>query len=333
MDDISHIDAIDRVRVLANDERLRLLRLLMRGPATLTQLGAAVGHHPAWVRHHLLSLQHAALVELVETRTTRGYVEKFYCATARAYAVDFMVLPEPGERGLLVVLGSDDMALDLLAHDLREDPLSPDVVTIAMGSLEGLIALRHGLGHVAGCHLVDPDSGEFNRSYARALFPGRSLVLVTLAHREQGLIVPTGNPRGLSGLEDAVASDARFVNRNRGSGTRVWLDHLLSAAGIDPVSVRGYDDEVTTHEQAAQAVADGAADVALGIMSAAKAHGLAFVPLLEERYDLVMPRESFESELLAPLLARLGGDDFKRAVGRLGGYSTRETGVVTQLAA
>ncbi|HQH21052.1 MAG TPA: helix-turn-helix domain-containing protein, partial [Thermoleophilia bacterium] len=97
MEEISHIGAIDTVRVLANAERLRLLRLLMRGPATLTQLGAVVGHHPAWVRHHVVSLEQAGLVELVETRPTKGYVEKFYCATARAYAVDFVVLPEEGE--------------------------------------------------------------------------------------------------------------------------------------------------------------------------------------------------------------------------------------------
>ena len=125
LEEISHIGAIETVRVLANEERLRLLRLLMRGPATLTQLGAVVGHHPAWVRHHVLSLEQAGLVELVETRPTKGYVEKFYCATARAYAVDFMVLPEEGERGLLVILGSDDLALDMLARRLREDDDRP----------------------------------------------------------------------------------------------------------------------------------------------------------------------------------------------------------------
>ena len=228
MEEISHIGAIDTVRVLANDERLRLLRLLMRGPATLTQLGAVVGHHPAWVRHHILSLEQAGLVELVETRPTKGYVEKFYCATARAYAVDFMVLPDEGERGLLVLLGSDDLALDLLARRLREDATGPDVITMAMGSLEGLIALRHGIGHVAGCHLFDAESGDFNRSYARALFPGRALMLITLAHRQQGLIVPAGNPRGLQDLAGAVSAGARLMNRNRGSGTRVWLDRLLA---------------------------------------------------------------------------------------------------------
>lgn len=331
VEEIRHIGAIDTVRVLANEERLRLLRLLMRGPATLTQLGAVVGHHPAWVRHHILALEQAGLVELVETRPSKGYVEKFYCATARAFAVDFMVLPDEGERGLLVILGSDDRALDLLAQRLREREDGPDVITMAMGSLEGLIALRHGAGHVAGCHLFDAVTGDFNTMYARALFPGRALVLVTLAHRQQGLIVPAGNPRGLHDLAEAVSAGARLINRNRGSGTRVWLDRLLEGAGVDRAGVAGYEDEVMTHDAAARAVAEGAADVALGILPAAKAHGLDFVPLVEERYDLVTPREHYESELLAPLLGLLGDDAFKRAIDDLGGYVTRETGAVTAL--
>jgi putative molybdopterin biosynthesis protein len=331
MEEISHIGAIDTVRVLANEERLRLLRLLMRGPATLTQLGTVVGHHPAWVRHHILSLEQAGLVELVETRPTKGYVEKYYCASARAYAVDFMVLPDEGERGLLVILGSDDLALDLLARRLREDETGPDVVTMVMGSLEGLIALRHGIGHVAGSHLFDAETGDFNKSYARALFPGREIVLITLAHREQGLIVPAGNPRGLEDLGGAVSAGARLVNRNRGSGTRVWLDRLLFTGSVDPVRVTGYEDEVMTHDAAARSVAEGAADVALGIRPAASAYGLDFVPLVEERYDLVTPREHYESGLLAPMLGLLNDDEFKQEIDDIGGYVTRETGVVTAL--
>ena len=332
MEEISHIEAIDTLRVLANDERLRLLKLLMRGPATLTQLGATVEHHPAWVRHHVMSLQQAGLVELAEMRATKGYIEKYYCATARAYAVDFMVLPDAGERGLLVILGSDDLALDLVARTLRDDPAAPDVVTIAMGSLEGLIALRHGLGHIAGCHLLDAETGEFNRSYAKALFPGRSLMMITLAHREQGLMLPAGNPRGFTSLAEAVGRGARIVNRNRGSGTRVWLDRLLAAADVDVTRVAGYEHEVGTHEKAAQAVAEGTADVGLGILPAARAHGLEFIPLLEERYDLVTPLEHYRSALLAPLLALLGNDEFKRAIDGLGGYATRETGLAAALA-
>jgi putative molybdopterin biosynthesis protein len=332
LEEISHIGAIDTVRVLANEERLRLLRLLMRGPATLTQLGVVVGHHPAWVRHHILSLEQAGLVELVETRPTKGYVEKFYCATARAYEVDFVVLPEADERGLLVIVGSDDRALDLMARKLREDQAGPDVITMAMGSLEGLIALRHGVGHVAGCHLFDAETGDFNKSYARALFPGRALMLVTLAHRQQGLIVPAGNPKDIKDLAAAVSAGARLMNRNRGSGTRVWIDRLLAGAEVDPVRVAGYGDEVTTHDAAAEAVAEGVADVALGILPAANSYGLDFVPLVEERYDLVTPREYYDGGLLAPLLGLLNDDAFKREIDDLGGYVTRETGAVTALA-
>lgn len=332
MDEISHIEAIETVQMLANADRLRLLRILMRGPATLTQLVDSVGHYPAWVRHHVVTLERAGLVELVEQRKTKGYVEKFYCATARAYAVDFLVLPEEGPHGLLVMLGSDDLALDLLADRLRADGDAPDVVTVAMGSLEGLIALRHGLGHVAGCHLLDPETGDFNRSYARALFPGRRLTLVTLAHRQQGLMLPAGDPRGWSTLEEAIAGGARIINRNRGSGTRVALDRLLASAGVDAAVVAGYEDEVVTHRQAARLVAGGSADVALGIYAAAAAEGLDFVPLLEERYDLVTPTPVYESGLLDPLLALLRSDAFRTAVDALGGYATRETGRVTTLA-
>jgi putative molybdopterin biosynthesis protein len=122
------------------------------------------------------------------------------------------------------------------------------------------------------------------------------------------------------------------VNRNRGSGTRVWLDRLLAVAGVDPLRVAGYDDEVMTHDAAALAIAEGAADLALGILPAATAHGLDFVPLVEERYDLVTPREHYESELLAPLLDLLKDEAFKREIDDLGGYVTRETGSVTALA-
>ena len=121
------------------------------------------------------------------------------------------------------------------------------------------------------------------------------------------------------------------MNRNRGSGTRVWLDRLLAVGGVDPVRVAGYEDEVMTHDAAARAVAEGAADVALGILPAATAQGLDFVPLVEERYDLVTPREHYESELLAPLLGLLNDEAFKREIDDLGGYVTRETGAVATL--
>ena len=266
MEEISHIGAIDTVRVLANEERLRLLRLLMRGPATLTQLGAVVGHHPAWVRHHILSLEQAGLVELVETRPTKGYVEKFYCATARAYGSTSWCCRTRGSAACWSSSAATTWRSICWPAACARTRRAPTSSPWRWGASRASSRCGHGVGHVAGCHLFDAETGDFNRSYARALFPGRALVLVTLAHRQQGLIVPAGNPGGLEDLAAAVTAGARLVNRNRGSGTRVWLDRLLAGGGVDPLRVAGYGDEVMTHDAAARAVAEGAADVALGIL-------------------------------------------------------------------
>ncbi len=327
------VEQLVQLKALADAHRVEILRLVMAGPATLSQLGAALGRHPAWIRHHLKALETAGLVELVEERKVSGRTEKYYGATAQAFAVNLMIVPRPTEREMLVVLGSDDLALELLAASLHDDPAAPDVFRLPMGSLEGLIALRQGLGHVAGCHLLDPESGEFNLPYVRHLFPGRPVDVVTLVHRRQGLMLPAGNPRGIASLADALAVRARFVNRNPGSGTRVWLDRLLAAEGVAGATVPGYDDELFAHRDVAQAVADGRADVGLGICAAALPLGLEFVPLLEERFDLVVPAEHRHTALVEPLLARLRSSEFKGAVEALGGYSTDHTGEETAVAA
>ena len=333
MDDIRHVGQYEQLKVLANADRLAILRHVMAEPATLTQLGARFGKHPAWIRHHVLALERAGLIELAETRAVHGHQEKYYAAAARAFAVDFMVVPETRARGLLVIVGSDDAALDLLAADLRADPAAPDILTMRMGSLEGLIALRHGLGDAAGCHLLDADTGEYNRSYAQHLFPGSLLSLVTLAHREQGLIVAPGNPRGFGSIADVAASGAVFVNRNVGSGTRVWLDRYLAGKGLGAAALNGYVTEVTSHGEAAALIAAGRADAALGIRAAAARQGLGFVPLFKEQYDLVMPHDIFTSARFHPVLARLESADFKRHVEDLAGYDTSAMGAVIQLSA
>ena len=333
MDDLRHIDQVEQLKALANDDRRAILRVLMARPATLTQLGERFGKHPAWIRHHLLALEHAGLATLVEERQTKGYVEKFYAATARAYAVDLLVLPDEAESDLIVVVGSDDLALDLLADEIRDDPAAPDVLTIRLGSLEGLIALRHGLGHVAGCHLIDGETGEANAPYARRLFPGRDLVMITLARRQQCLLVAPGNPLALGSLADVARSRARLVNRNRGSGTRVWIDRALAAAAIKPADVVGYEHEVSGHLDAAREVAEGQADAAVALFAAGRQLDLETIPLFDEQYDLVTPREVFEAPLLRPLVDRVTSDRFRREVGRLGGYDAGSTGVVTALSA
>lgn len=226
----------------------------------------------------------------------------------------------------IVAIGSHDLILDLLAQYLAAGEPLRRLSSANVGSLGGLLALRREEAHLAGCHLLDPESGEYNVSYVRRYLPGREIVLVTLAGREQGWIVPAGNPKSLQGWADAARPDVTFVNRQRGAGTRVLLDYELGKLGIGPEFVRGYEREEYTHLAVAAAVASGAADAGLGIRAAARALHLDFVPLAQERYDLAIPREHYESELLRPLLDLLNDADFRAAVAATPGYDVSEMG-------
>jgi len=286
------IKSFDELKILADPRRLSILRLLMAAPATLTQLGRALGEHPAWIRHHLKKLEQVGLVEMIDMQVSGGFVEKFYRARARVFTFQQIVLPDDPSRQLVVFSGSHDLALELLGQ-------APgghiNLITIPVGSLDGLVTLRQGLCQIAGCHLFDPASGEFNISYVRHLFPDRSMALLTLVEREQGLMVAPGNPRKIAGLADLARQDIALVNRNRGSGTRLWLDGHLRSQGIGPEMVHGYRQEVRTHTEAAQAIQQGRADVGLGIRAAASLFSLDFIPLFNERYDLVILRSSLRA--------------------------------------
>jgi putative molybdopterin biosynthesis protein len=222
----------------------------------------------------------------------------------------------------IVVTGSHDLVLDLAASTLREGDPRVTLASSNVGSLGGLTALRDGLCHVAGSHLLDPETGEYTLPYVERLLPDREVSVVRLVHREQGLIVARGNPRGLKGIEDVAGGAVRYVNRQRGAGTRVLLDHELARRGISPEAVAGYEREEHTHLAVAAAVAAGRADCGLGVLAAARAFGLDFVPVAHEPYDLV-----FEDPApLAPLFDLLESEDFRRAVTDLGGYDTAEMG-------
>jgi putative molybdopterin biosynthesis protein len=221
----------------------------------------------------------------------------------------------------IVAIGSHDPVLDLAASLLRARDPAQTLVSGPVGSLGGLVALRDGLCHVAGCHLLDPATGEYTLPWIRRVLPGIDVEVIRLVHREQGLIVAPGNPEGVEGLDDLPR--LRYVNRQRGAGTRVLLDHELARRGIEPGDVDGYEREEPTHLAVAAAVAAGRADAGLGVMSAARAFGLGFVPVAREPFDLVMaPGEP----AVAPLLALLEDAEFKRQVEAMGGYSTAETG-------
>jgi len=333
VDKVRHITDVATLKVLARPERLAMLRRLMSRPATLTQLGETLGHHPAWVRHHLLSLEQAGLVEPAGERKEKGYVEKYYRATGRAFAVSLVLLPEDEERTIVVAVGSDDPALDLLADQLRARPGCPDLVNLAMGSLEGLIALRQGVGDCCGCHLPDPDGGDTNHSHVRHLFPGRTVAIVTLAERRAGLMVAPGNPLGLRDLSSVAARRARFAHRNPGSGTRVRVDRLLAAAGLPPSALTIPAPDALTHDEVAELVALGAADAGVGLEVAARRRSLDFIPLYQERYDLVIPRERLEEQRLQALVACITTPEYPAAVERLDGYSAAATGHMEQLTA
>src|SRR5918995_2680817 len=226
----------------------------------------------------------------------------------------------------IVVTGSHDLVLDLAASKLRErDPL----VTLAssnVGSLGGLTALRDGLCHVAGSHLLDPESGDYTLPYVERLLPGREMSVVRLVHREQGLIVAPGNPTRTTSIEDVAERGLRYVNRQRGAGTRVLLDHELAGRGISPEAIQGYEREEHTHLAVAAAVAVGRARCGLGVFAAARAFGLDFVPVAQEPYDLVLQAADLENELLTPLWTLLDAEEFRDEVTALGGYDTTEMG-------
>ncbi len=227
----------------------------------------------------------------------------------------------------LVCIGSHDLTLDILSNHLKARGGAGALASAHVGSLAGILALRKGEAHFAGIHLLDSDTGEYNRSYLQRFLPGRDIVLMNLVFRTQGLLVPKGNPLNLKTLEDLAQPGIRFVNRQGGSGTRVLLDYLLQKQGLAKEQIVGYDREEFTHLGVAVAVASGSAEVGLGIQSAAVALGLDFVPIGEERYDLAIPREYLEEPRVKAMISVIQSQAFQEDVLALGGYDVKETGV------
>ncbi len=227
----------------------------------------------------------------------------------------------------IMVIGSHDLTIDLLAQFLAERA-GVRLTSANVGSLGGLVALRRGESHLAGSHLLDPETGAYNVSMVNRYLPNQEIVLLTLVGREQGWIVQSGNPKGLQNWEDAARPDVQIVNRQRGAGTRVLFDYELTQRNISLDQIHGYDRMEYTHLAVAAAVASGTAVTGLGIRAAARALNLDFVPLTYERYDLVIPKIHYESERLQPLLALLQDEKFKTAVSQMPGYDVSVMGEV-----
>lgn len=223
-------------------------------------------------------------------------------------------------------IGSHDLTLDLISQFLSERDRR--LASANVGSQGGLIALRRGEAHLAGSHLLNPESGEYNISYIRQYMPNIPVKVVALVGREQGLIVKHGNPKGVKSLVDLKRPEIHFVNRQRGAGTRVLLDYHLNLMKISQDWIVGYTQEEYTHLGVAAAVASGRADCGLGIAAAAQALDLDFIPLFQERYDLVIPQQFAESDLLAPVFGLLADRRFREAVARLLGYDVSVMGTI-----
>lgn len=239
-----------------------------------------------------------------------------------------LLRPLPHIEESTVIIGSHDITLDILADCMQRFYPGRFISSAHVGSLGGIMALKRGEAHCAGLHLLDENTGEYNVSYVQRYLPDRDMVLVNLAYREQGLIVQKGNPQGINGVKDLTKPGIQFINRQAGAGTRILLDYLLKQEEISARQISGYQREEFTHLAVAAAVASGAADAAMGILAAAKAFNLDFIPLTKERYDLCIPLEYWELPQIKLLLEVIRSAEFRRQAEKLGGYDLSQCGQV-----
>jgi len=304
-------------KVLGHVERSAILKQLMTTQATLSQLGVTFRKTPAHIRHHLKVLEQAGLVEFVEARPVQGGPEKYYRATQRALLIHQAVLPDGPKGKLGVVIGSIDPGLTELA---ARQPKSFFVRLLPLSSLDSLIALRQGLCDMSACHLLDPQSGQYNRSFVRHLFPSQPMALLQVYRREEGFIVPPSNPLRLRSVEDLAQPQIRLVNREPGSGVRQWLDCHLQQLGLSPTQISGYAHVVQSHRAVAQAIQSGQANAGIGLATSAKEFGLEFIPLYEEPYEIVMPRATTTERRYAPFFDYFHSGEFRATLRHLEGY-------------
>jgi len=228
----------------------------------------------------------------------------------------------------LVITGSHDPLLDEIADILKRQDRASSVASSHVGSMGGITAVKRGEAHLGGIHLLDEASGTYNVPYLRKYFPQGGVVLVECVQRTQGLMVPKGNPLGIREFADIAGK--RYVNRQKGSGTRILCDYLARQNQLDTETVPGYEREEYTHTAVAAAIAAGTADAGLGILSAARIYNLDFVPVCEEQYDLLVAQSAFQLDMVQRLLEVLRGAEFARRLSAMGGYSLNHPGEIRQ---
>jgi putative molybdopterin biosynthesis protein len=241
-----------------------------------------------------------------------------------------LLRPLASIKNTIVVVGSHDNTLDVLADCLSAHHPGLTLSSSHVGSMGGLMAIKRGVCHIAGSHLLNAKDGSYNLSDIRKFLPNIPVKRVQLVFRDQGFMVSHGNPKGIKGVDDLVRKDIRFVNRQSGSGTRVLLDYRLKQLNLNPKDINGYDDDEFTHMSVAAAVLGGTADMGLGIFAAARALNLDFIPVVTEQYDLIIPGRFFDTENIQRLLTTIRTPDFKHRVEKLGGYHTERTGEILE---
>jgi len=228
----------------------------------------------------------------------------------------------------IIIIGSHDLSIDLLASEVNEKYPQLILLSANLGSLGGLMSLRRGRSHIAGAHLLHPETNEYNLPYLPKYLPKLETVVVYFVYREQGLIVQPGNPLNIGGFEDLCVPNVRFVNRQEGAGTRLLLDYHLKQSGIKANHINGYNHQVSTHTEVAMAIRNGRADVGLGVHAAALAFGLEFIAVTEERFDFIIPKAYFYTEPIQELLEVIRSEDFVHKVEQMGGYDVSDAGKV-----
>ena len=228
----------------------------------------------------------------------------------------------------ITIIGSHDLSIDLLASEVNEKFPQLILLSANLGSVGGLISLKRGRSHIAGAHLLHPESNEYNIPYLPKYLPKLESVVVNFVYREQGLIVQPGNPFNISSFEDLCRANVRFINRQEGSGTRLLLDYHLKQLGIEGNKIRGYNHQVSTHTEVATAIRNAQTDVGLGVRAAALAFGLEFIPITKERFDFIIPKVYFYTEPIQELLEIIRSRDFIQKVEQMGGYDVKDAGKV-----
>jgi len=231
-------------------------------------------------------------------------------------------------KNTIVSIGSHDLIMDMIGSLMHRKDSRYNLSSAHVGSMGGLMSLRRGEAHMAPIHLLDEETGIYNKSYIKKLLPDSRIALVKGVKRVQGMMVRKGNPKNIAAFKDFTREDVQFVNRQKGAGTRILVDYILNREGIDPDSILGYERDMTTHMAVAAAVSSGSADVGVGVLSAAKAMDLDFIPIGEEEYDFAIPEKYLEMDMFKQFIDIIKSEEFKDILLDLGGYGAEGIGEI-----